>query len=197
MQKKLVAEGFGTFILALAVLSSTLVDAPALTTPVIAGLVVGLFVYTIANTSGSHINPGVTVGLWSIGKISTRDAALYIVAQVLGAMIAFNVAFALLGETSLGTSPESLSVFLAELIGMTVFTFGIAAFVYGKVQDGASGLVVGGSLLLGILLAVHLGSMGILNPALALSLGSLSFSYVFGALFGGMIGMNLYKRFIL
>lgn len=196
MQKKLIAEGFGTFVLALAVLSSIQTEVSFVSTPIIASLVVGLFVYSIGSTSGCHINPGVTAGLWSIGKIKTNEAVMYIVAQMLGALAAFGLVSMLIGGVSIAMLPESMPVFAAELIGMIVFTFGIAAVVYGRVQETASGLLIGGSLLLGILLAVHFGSAGILNPAVALSLGSLNISYTLGAVLGGVIGMNLYKRFI-
>lgn len=193
MRNKLIAEGFGTFVLALAIVTSVSYE-PILSIPVIAGLVLGLFVYTIGNTSGCHINPAVTVGLWSIGKISTEDAGKYMIAQFAGGLIAFIVASFTLSSIELGFAPESLTIFLAELIGMTVFTFGIASVVYKRTTESASGLIIGGSLLLGIIIASHSGSAGILNPAVALTLGSLNFSYVLGAVAGSVLGMKLYKR---
>lgn len=192
MNKKLFAEALGTFTLALAVLASVNTDS-ILVTPVIAGLVLGLFVYTIGAKSGSHINPAVTAGLWSLGKINTNDAISYIVAQLVGGGLALVVAGIFMNGAGLGSAPESGLVFLAELIGMIVFTFGIASVVYGKVNDTASGLVIGGSLLLGIIIAAHLGSSGILNPAVALALGSFNFSYVLSAVLGSVLGMRLYK----
>lgn len=192
MNKKLFAEALGTFTLALAVLASVNTDS-ILVTPVIAGLVLGLFVYTIGAKSGSHINPAVTAGLWSLGKINTNDAISYIVAQLVGGGLALVVAGIFMNGAGLGSAPESGLVFLAELIGMIVFTFGIASVVYGKVNDTASGLVIGGSLILGIIIAAHLGSSGILNPAVALALGSFNFSYVLSAVLGSVLGMRLYK----
>lgn len=64
--KKLLAEGFGTFILTLTAMFSILgsFDVP---TPVLVGLTLMLFVYTIGSLSGAHLNPAVTVGLWSFG----------------------------------------------------------------------------------------------------------------------------------
>jgi glycerol uptake facilitator-like aquaporin len=197
MQNKLFAEAFGTFTLALAVITSIHLGGVAVATPVLAGLVLALFVYTIGSKSGAHINPAVTLGLWSISKIKTGDAISYIVAQVLGALIAFGVASTLIGTSgTLGMAPESMSVFVAELIGATLFAFGIAAVVHGKVRDDMSGIVIGGSLLLGIMLAAGLGSAGILNPAVAVALGSLNLSYALGSIVGAVLGMNLYKRFI-
>src|SRR3990167_1448400 len=138
----------------------------------------------------------VTVGLWSISKISTKDAVQYIAAQGLGGLAAFGIVAATIGGVSLGLVAEDGSVFMAELIGTAIFTFGIASVVYSKVAAAASGLVIGGSLLLGITLAVALGSNGILNPAVGLALGSTSLSYVFGSIVGAMIGMRVYKHLV-
>ncbi|MEK7462140.1 MAG: aquaporin [Patescibacteria group bacterium] len=194
MQQKLIAEAFGTFALALTVLATLNTGMSAVSTPVAAGLVLGLFVYTIGAKSGCHINPAVTLGLWSINKIKTNDAISYIIAQVLGGLIAFGLASAMLGGGfSLGMVPESMNIFLAELIGATLFTFGIAAVVSGPVHGHMSGLVIGGSLLLGITIAAALGSAGIINPAVALALGSLNLSYALGSIAGAMLGFNFYK----
>ena len=145
MQNKLIAEALGTFTLALAVLTSIQMGGAMVATPVLAGLVLALFVYTIGSKSGSHINPAVTLGLWSINKIKTNDAVAYIVAQILGALVAFGVASTLMDSApTLGMAPESMSVFIAELIGALLFGFGIAAVVYGKVRDDMSGMVIGG-----------------------------------------------------
>ena len=194
MQQKLIAEAFGTFALALAVLATLNSEMPAVATPVAAGLVLGLCVYTIGSKSGCHINPAVTLGLWSVNKIKTNEAVQYIVAQVLGGLIAFGLASTMLGSgIALGMAPESMNIFLAELIGAALFTFGIAGVVYGKVRDDMSGLVIGGSLLLGITIAAALGSAGILNPAVAVALGSLNLSYALGSIAGAMLGFNFYK----
>ena len=196
MTKKLTAEFIGTALLSLAVLLSVTVSDSVLITPVLAALVLGLCVYSIGNVSGCHINPAVTMGLWSIAKISTKDALQYIVAQSLGALAAFGIVTAAIGGVSLGLATEDSSVFLAELIGTAVFTFGIASVVFGKVAEAASGLVIGGSLLLGITLAVALGSGGILNPAVGIALGSTSLSYVLGSVAGAMLGMYTYRHLI-
>jgi len=196
MLKKLIAEGIGTALLSLAVLLSVTVMDSVLVTPILAALVLGLFVYSIGSVSGCHINPAVTLGLWSISKISTKDAVQYIVAQCFGALVAFGIVAATVGGVSLGLAMEDGTVFLAELIGTAIFTFGIASVVYGKVADMASGLVIGGSLLLGITLAVALGSGGILNPAVGIALGSTSLSYILGSVVGAMVGMTTYRSLV-
>jgi glycerol uptake facilitator-like aquaporin len=81
----------------------------------------------------------------------------------------------------------------AELLGTFFFTFGIASVVYGKTPSAMSGVVVGGSLLLGISIAALLGSNGVLNPAVAFGIGSFGFAYVFGPIVGSILGMQAYK----
>jgi hypothetical protein len=85
--KALVAELVGTFGLTLAVLISINNPDFPVSTPVIAGVTLGLFVYTIGGISGCHINPAVTLGLASIGKIELPSALGYLVAQFVGAGI--------------------------------------------------------------------------------------------------------------
>jgi aquaporin Z len=197
MQQKLIAEAFGTFTLALAVLTSLHMGADGIIpTPVVAALTLALFVYTIGPKSGCHINPAVTLGLWSLNKVKTNEAIKYIVAQIIGGFLAFALATAILGAKKLGVTPESVPDFLAEALGAIIFGFGIAAVVHGKVKDDIIGLVIGGSLLLGIILAAGFGSMGILNPAVALALGAINFSYMLGSIVGMMLGMNLYRKLI-
>ena len=195
MNSKLIAESVGTFALALAVVSSV-AGMPMVPTPVLAGLVLGLFVYSVGKVSGCHINPAVTLGLWSIDKISTQETLRYIAAQLLGAVAAVLVLSVLfdMGSFSLTFAEEAGRVFLAECVGAMLFTFGVASVVAGRVNDAMSGVVVGGSLLLGIVVAAQLGSAGILNPAVALALGSLSLSYVAGSVVGAVLGVHLYKR---
>jgi aquaporin Z len=52
------------------------------------GLTVLTMAYTIGHISGCHLNPAVTVGLWAGGRFPAKDIPLYVIAQVLGAVIA-------------------------------------------------------------------------------------------------------------
>jgi len=52
------------------------------------GLAYAIAVTATMGISGGHINPAVTIGLWTIGRIESRKAALYVVAQLLGALLA-------------------------------------------------------------------------------------------------------------
>jgi glycerol uptake facilitator-like aquaporin len=190
--KKYIAEIIGTCALTL-VVGLSLVGTFPVPTPVLAALTLGLFVYTIGHISGTHINPAVTIGAWSIKKISTQDMMYYILAQFAGASIATILLVYTVGTPTL-TVTGSWTVFFAELVGTCLFMFGIAAVVYGKVQANLSGVVIGASLLLGITLAALMGSNGVLNPAVALGIKSFNLVYLFGPIVGSVLGMQAYKR---
>ena len=186
-----VAEFIGTFFLTFAVLVSINSDFP-ISTPVIAALTLGLFVYSVGHVSGTHINPAVTIGLASIRKIDVANAVAYIVSQFLGAGVAMLLAGAVIVDIEGVTQATNWTIFLAEIIGTAIFTFGIASVVYAKANEAMSGLVVGGSLLLGISLSVGLGAAGVLNPAVAVGLGAFSSAYALGPIVGSIIGFNVY-----
>ena len=99
--KAYLAEAIGTFLLVFSIISAVtlyggaLVGAqsplPGIVIPFVAmahflGLFIGI--QTLGAVSGGHFNPAVTIGLLSIRKITASNAVLYIVAQVVGAVIA-------------------------------------------------------------------------------------------------------------
>lgn len=189
--KKYLAELLGTFTLTFVVILSTggLFPMP---TQVLAAFTLVLFVYTIGPLSGSHINPAVTIGLLALKKIEQKDAGFYIIFQLLGAWLAMMLA-SHLGVSATPAPSESLSVAFAEGIGMFFFAFGIAAVVMGRVGQSLSGVVVGGSLFIGIAIAALTGSSGILNPAVALGLHSFYPVYILGPVCGSILGMLAYR----
>lgn len=189
--KQYLAEFLGALVLTLVVLATS-VNGFALATPLAAALTLALCVYTLGPISGCHINPAITLGLWSIGKIKSWKVLNYIVAQVLGAGAAVLI-FKSLGVTMPSLiSSDTLMVGWAELIGAFFFGLGVAAVVSHKVPADFSGAVVGGSLLLGISLAATV-SLGVLNPAVALGLNLLSFAYILGPIIGSILGMQAYR----
>ncbi len=189
--KKYIVELIGAFTLTL-VVALSLAGMFPVSTPVLAALTLGLFVYTIGSISGSHINPAVTLGAWSIKKISTKDALFYIIAQCIGAALAMMVV-SKVGSAPVLTVSNTGLVFLAELVGTFFFTFGIASVIFSKNHEAVSGVVVGGSLLLGITIAALMGSNGVLNPAVAFGIGSFNLVYILGPIVGSVLGMQAYK----
>jgi glycerol uptake facilitator-like aquaporin len=184
------AEFLGTFVLALGVALSVATQFPL--TPLVAALTLGLFVFTVGPISGAHLNPAVTFGLWSVKKIKSRDALIYIGVQLAAGVAAMLLAWLLTGvEPKIGMD-LGWRAGIGEIMGAFILAFGVSSAVFGRVKSEEAGFVVGGSLLLGILLASFL-SMGILNPAVALGLGVLSPMYIIGAVVGGILGAQTYQ----
>ena len=189
--RKCSAEFFATLTL-------TLVVSFAVQSPVpegamfLAALTVAMFVYTVGPISGAHINPAVTVGLWSIGKIDKQHAVYYVVAQVLGAAVSLIALSALVGSAPAISGADGFGIAIAEALGALLLVFGVCSVAYGKTHQAASGLVVGGSLFLGIFIASGT-SNGVINPAVAMGIGSLSFTYVLAPLVGGAVGAYIAK----
>ena len=192
--KKYIVELLGTFALVL-VVGLSLTGTFAISTPVLAGLVVMIFVYAVGHISGGHFNPAITVGAWSIGKIKMQDAMLYIISQCLGAGLALLVVSSTVGMAPLSVD-ANWTVALAEFLGMLMFAFGVASVMYEKAPRDFSGIVAGGSLLLGITIAALMGSNGVLNPAVAFGIGSFNVFYAFAPIVGSIIGMQGYKYLI-
>ncbi len=91
MLKKLSAEFLGTAWLVLGGCGSAVLAAgfPDLGIAFVGvslafGLTVLTMAFAIGHISGCHLNPAVTLGLWSAGKVPTGDVVPYIVAQVIG-----------------------------------------------------------------------------------------------------------------
>jgi aquaporin Z len=186
------AEIIGTFLLSFAVIVSSNREFP-LPTPVIAASALGLLVYLFGSISGTHINPAITIGLFIARKIDLGNTFVYLFSQMLGALLAMFVAQLFLGNQLVAPAANtSFAIFFAEAMGTMVLALGVGSVVFGKVHESASGIVIGTSLLLGILVAAA-GSNGVLNPAVALGTGAVSSSYLFGPILGGIVGISLAK----
>lgn len=185
------AELIGTFLLALGVGASLTIAGFSIPTIIVAGLILGTVVYTIGSISGAHINPAVTVGLWSVGKIRLQDGICYIIAQLLGGYLAM-LLLAYLFKSPTVVAVDTMKTAIGEAIGAFVLVWGISSVVYGKVESAASGIVIGSSLSIGIIVA-SVSSLGVLNPAVALSIGAWSPVYFLAPLVGGVAGAWAYK----
>lgn len=189
--RALVAELVGTFVLALVVRLSLTASLP-LPTPVLAGLALALSVYAIGSISGAHINPAVTISLLSIGKISAMDAIAYIIAQCLGGFLALAVGRGLVPTDLALTVGNTPLIGLCEALGAALLVWAVSSVVHKKAPADAAGLTIGTGLTLGILIA-SVGSNGVLNPAVAIGIGSLSPMYVLAPVLGGIAAAWAYK----
>ena len=98
--KKYGAEFIGTFWLVLggcgsAVLAAAFPDTGIgfLGVALAFGLTVLTMAFAIGHISGAHLNPAVSVGLWVAGRFPAKDLLPYIVAQVLGGIVAGGVLY--------------------------------------------------------------------------------------------------------
>ena len=98
--KKLVAEFLGTFWLVLGGCGSAVLAAafPGFGigfagVALAFGLTVLTMAYAIGHISGCHLNPAVSIGLWAGGRFPANKLLPYIIAQVLGAIVAGGVLY--------------------------------------------------------------------------------------------------------
>ena len=101
--KKYLAEAVGTMVLVLmgcgtAVSLGCTSNDPQLAATVVGtalafGLAVVAMAYTIGGVSGCHINPAITLGVWMSGRMNAKDAGMYMVFQVIGAIAGAAVLF--------------------------------------------------------------------------------------------------------
>jgi len=92
--KKYVAEFIGTFILVLFGCGTAVVSGAAVGHLGIAfafGFALIAAAYGIGPVSGCHINPAVSLGVFTAGRMNVTDLIGYIVSQVAGAIAAAGV----------------------------------------------------------------------------------------------------------
>jgi glycerol uptake facilitator-like aquaporin len=86
--RRCTSEAVGTFMLVAVGPGAAMVSASTnafghLGVALAFGLVVSFVVAATGHISGAHINPAVTIGLWSVRRFPRRDVLPYIVAQCL------------------------------------------------------------------------------------------------------------------
>ena len=174
------------------------------------GLVIVAMAYSVGNVSGCHINPAVSIGMLTAGKMSVKDFFGYIVAQFLGAIAGAGIlkgvfAFAELEDKTGGLGSNGLAngsvgaSLIIEVILTFVFVFAILG-VTSKVENGAvAGIVIGLTLTLVHILGIGLTGTSV-NPARsfgpALLAGGDAFAnvwvFIVAPLVGGVLAAAVY-----
>lgn len=162
--RRYVAEGLGTFVLVLggvgtAVLAGNVVGR--LGVALAFGLSLLLLVYVIGPVSGCHVNPAVTLGLLVARRIEPVHAAVYVVAQCAGGILAAATIWLVASTQANGYSPDAGPVPLspgAPWLGANGYG---AHSVFGFSQGGAFLIEV---LLTGLLVFVVLGATDVRAP---------------------------------
>ena len=183
--KKYLAEMLGTMVLVLmgcgaAVSLGCTSNDPALASTVVGtslafGLAVVAMAYTIGGTSGCHINPAITLGCLLSGRISGKDAGMYMVFQTIGAIIGAAVLYIVTttsGDAVVGTGAnacqEGVSVMgglVAEIVFTAIFVFVVLGTTDAKKGAGNyAGLAIGLSLVLVHLVCIRYTGTSV-NPA--------------------------------
>jgi len=123
----LVAEFLGTGVLTLLILSvqHSQIGLPFFIA-LAAGLTFTLMSLAVSAVSGGHFNPAITFGAWTVRKISTVTAILYVAFQFLGAWAAYHLYTYYLG-TSLHPIVSQFhgNILVAEAVGAAIFAFAL------------------------------------------------------------------------
>ena len=177
--KKYLAEMIGTMVLVLmgcgsAVFAGTAQPFAAVGTLGVAfafGLSVLTMVYTIGKISGCHINPAITLGMLLSKKISGKDAGMYMIFQVIGAIIGSSILYILAkdsGSTTTLTGANGYHDLVQAFVAETVFTFIFLLVVLGSTSKGANtkfaGIAIGLALVLIHIVCIPITGTSV-NPA--------------------------------
>lgn len=220
LSKRLAAELFGTlFFVFLG--AGSVVAAHALGLPgyfalfIIAianGLGLALAISATMGVSGGHLNPAVTIGALVAKKIKPRDAAGYIIVQVIGASIGAVLIYGFFpaqvaGAVSLGTPAVAGTVTIPQAIFIEgLLTFFLVFAVFGTAIDPRAPKIGGFGIGLTVFLDALIGGPltgAAMNPARALgpAIASLNFAnwyvYWIGPVVGGIIAALVYSRLMM
>ena len=206
-----IAEFIGTFLITVSFLEmqgSPLFFAFALIGTI---LIVG-------GVSGAHLNPAVTIGALVTRKISAVNAFFYIVAQVLGSVVAWLVLNAFLQNSAATSTTTSVFhaativtdkewyLFFAELLGVTILSLGVATAIRLKGNKVVASMATGFAALIALYLTLSITTVLLtesgttftfLNPAIAFASQGLSWSiwpiaiYLVAPIIGGIAGFIL------
>ncbi|MBC2844568.1 aquaporin Z [Winogradskyella flava] len=226
--KKLFAEFFGTFWLVFGGCGSAIFAAgfPELGIGFVGvalafGLTVLTMAYAVGHISGGHFNPAVSIGLWAGGKFEAKDLIGYIIAQVVGAIVAAAALYLIIsGKSGFETvggfasngydalSPDGysmMSVFIAEALLTAFFLLVILGSTNARAPKGFAPIAIGLALTLIHLISIPISNTSV-NPARSLSQalfsdgGHLTQVWLFwvapivGAIIGGIIHKTLFEK---
>jgi aquaporin Z len=222
--RKLAAEFLGTFWLVLGGCGSAVLAAkfPEVGIGLVGvslafGLTVLTMAYAIGHISGCHLNPAVTIGLWSGGRFRARDVLPYWAAQVLGAIVAaavllfiargapgFDMAANGLAQNGFGDASPGHYSLAAGLVCEVVLTAGFLLVILGSTDNrapaGFAPIAIGLALTLIHLISIPVTNTSV-NPARstgpALFVGGVALHQLWlfwvAPIIGGIVGGFAYR----
>lgn len=178
--KRSTTELLGTFWLVLGGCGSAVLAASGIGVLGVAlafGLTVLTMAFAIGHISGCHLNPAVSVGLYVGGRFPARELPAYIIAQVIGGVLAaaliyfiasgkegFDLAASGLASNGYGEhSPGGYSMatgFVTELVMTTMFILIILGATDKRAPAGLAPIAIGLALTL-----IHLISIPVTNTS--------------------------------
>lgn len=216
------AEFFGTFWLVLggcgsAVLAAAFPDVGIglYGVSLAFGLTVLTMAYGIGHISGCHLNPAVSIGLWAGGRFPAKQLLPYIIAQVLGAIVASSVLFIIAtgkagfdlgGFASNGYGEHSpggysmASAALTEVVMTMMFLIVILGSTSKRAHQGFAPIAIGFCLTLIHLVSIPVTNTSV-NPARSTGVAFFAGDWAISQLWlfwvapvaGALIGAMIYK----
>ena len=214
LRAALIAEGVGTFLFFVVGAGSiVLVDyappGPGLLGIALAhGLILMVMVSSLGAVSGGHFNPAVTFGLWIAGKIDAVKGGLYVVAQLIGAVLAGLTLRAVFPEAAwtpshIGTPGLAANVSIGTAIGLeAILTVVLLLAVFGTAVDQrgpkiggiAIGLAIAADILVGgPVTGAAMNPARWFGPAVASGFLDNAVVWIVGPLLGAAVAALLYR----
>lgn len=176
--KKYIVEFIGTFFLVLTIVtvvnSITDTNQLGLVAPIAIGSALMVMIFAGGHISGAHFNPAVTLGVFMRGKCDAGDVPGYIIAQILGGVIAAVLGASLLGKGELmgggAMPPDSVAAFVAEFLGTFALVWVVLQTATTNSTSGNSyyGLAIGFTVTAMAYALGGFGTGGCFNPAVAI-----------------------------
>ena len=185
--KKYVCEFIGTAVLVLFGCGSAAVAGTTLGPLGIAlafGLSIVAMAYVIGNVSGCHINPAVSLAMFIDKRISAKEFAFYVIAQVLGAIAGTAILYLFMVNSGLDVltqglgangfdslSAVNLNMFgaiIVEIVLTFVFIFTVLGVTADESKSSVAGIVIGLTLAFVHIMGIPLTGTSV-NPARSLA----------------------------
>ena len=211
--QKGLAELIGTFLLTFiggaAIING---DAGVIGIALAHGLTIALVICSLGHISGAHINPAVTIGFLITGKIEAKDGLIYILSQLIGAMLAaYSLKVFVPGamEASLGGQSISPNVSIVAAIFIEfVLTFFLVTAIFGTAVDDRGTFSAVAGFGIGLVVTVDILAGGpftgaSMNPARSFGPAIISGTwenqivYWVGPIIGGAIASLFYNSFFM
>lgn len=173
--RKYIAEAIGTAVLVLLGCGSAVFGGTTLAIAFAFGLSVVAMAYTIGGTTGCHINPAITLGVYLSGRMSFKDVAGYWIGQIIGGIAGAALLWWMVSLTGFDMGGANVAnaangvtlggAFITEIVATFIFVLVVLGTTDSKVGAGNfAGLAIGLSLVLIHIVCIPLTGTSV-NPA--------------------------------